>query len=114
MGPYVGDVVDVELDPGVLGEALADLGQLLVGRGGEVVPAEIRDLALLAPGRRHAGGEDAGETGPGRGQELTAVVGFPGRLLLGEEADPLQGSGGFAARNMPRLADSTHQRPRAA
>src|SRR2546425_114830 len=37
----VGDVVDADLDPGVLREALADLGELLVGGRGEVVPAEV-------------------------------------------------------------------------
>ena len=78
---HVGDVVDLELDAGVLGEALPDLGQLLVGGGGEVVPAEVRDLALLAPRGRHAGGEDAGEAGPVVGQELAASDGSHGLLL---------------------------------
>jgi hypothetical protein len=70
-----------ELDPGVLGEALADLGHLLVGRGREVVPAKVRDLALLASGRRHAGGEDSGEAGSGGRQELAASDGSHGLLL---------------------------------
>ena len=68
---HVGDVVDLELDARVLGEALPDLGQLLVGRGSEVVPAEVRDLTLLAPRGRDAGGQDAGESGGG-GQEVAA------------------------------------------
>ena len=68
---HVGDVVDLELDAGVLGEALPDLGQLLVGGGREVVPAEVRDLTLLAPRGRDAGGQDAGQSGGG-GQEVAA------------------------------------------
>ena len=48
---HVRDVVDLELDARVLGEALADLGELLVRSGREVVPAEIGDLPLLADAR---------------------------------------------------------------
>src|SRR5439155_1335732 len=62
----------LDLDAGVFGEALADLGQLLVGERGEVVPAQVRDLALLAPRRRHAGGEDAGEAGARGGRQETS------------------------------------------
>src|SRR5690349_4027989 len=103
LGAHVGDVVDLQLDAGVLGEALADLGQLLVGRGGEVVPAEVADLALLAAGGSHPGGQDPGETGTGRGQELTAIERSHERLLLGEDTDRDTGSW--------VLADST-SRPR--
>ncbi len=66
------DVVDLDLDARVLGEALADLGQLLVRRRGEVVPAEIGDLPLLAARGRNARRENAGEAGGG-GQETAAV-----------------------------------------
>ena len=78
---HVGDVVDLELDARVLGEALPDLGQLLVGGGGEVVPAEIRDLALLAARGRDAGGQDAGKSGGG-GQEVAAGDWFHRFLLM--------------------------------
>src|SRR5262245_829413 len=63
--------IDLDLDAGVLGEALADLGQLLVGGRREVVPAEVADLTLLADGGCDAGGENAGEAGS-RGQKTTA------------------------------------------
>src|SRR5207249_2925849 len=66
-----GDVVDANLDPGVFGEALTDLGQLLVGGGGEVVPAQVRDLALLASSRRDAGGQNTGQARAGRREELS-------------------------------------------
>ena len=78
---HVGDVVDLELDAGVLGEALPDLGELLVGGGREVVPAEIRDLALLAARGRDAGGQDAGKSGGG-GQEVAAGDWFHRFLLM--------------------------------
>ena len=69
----VGDVVDAELDARVLGEALADLGELLVGRRGEVVPGEIGNLPLLGARRWHTSGKDAGQAGARGGQELAAV-----------------------------------------
>jgi hypothetical protein len=72
LGAHVRDVVDLELDAGVLGEPLPDLGHLLVRGGREVVPAEIGDLAHLSDGRRRLGGEDAGQAGGGGGDELTA------------------------------------------
>ena len=61
-----------DLDAGVLGEALADLGQLLVRGGSEVVPAEVGNLPLLAARGRDAGRENAGEAA-GRGQEAAAA-----------------------------------------
>jgi hypothetical protein len=67
-----GDVVDLDFDARVLGEALADLGQLLVGGGREVVPAQVGDLALLPPRGRDARGQDAGESGAGAGDKPTA------------------------------------------
>src|SRR5205823_1996389 len=77
---HVRDVVDLELDAGVLGETLADLGQLLVRGRGEVVPAEVRDLPLLAPRRGHARREDAGEASSrGRGQEAPTAGSPPCR-----------------------------------
>ena len=76
---HVRDVVDLELDAGVLGEALADLGQLLVRGRREVVPAEVRDLPLLAAGRGHARGEDGGDACPGAGRdEAASADGFHG------------------------------------
>src|SRR5438874_4903841 len=76
---HVRDVVDLELDAGVLGEALADLAQLLVRGGREVVPAEVRDLPLLTAGRGHARGEDGGEPRPGAGRDEAATAdGFQG------------------------------------
>src|SRR2546429_224127 len=75
---HVRDVVDLELDAGVPGEALADLGQLLVRGGGEVVPAEVRDLPLLAAGRRNPRGENAGEASSGCRQEAAAADRPPG------------------------------------
>ncbi len=86
-----GDVVDLDLDAGVLGEALADLGQLLVGGGREVVPAEIRDLALLAAGGWNAGGQDTGEAGAGRGDELTAGDLCHNSSTLSERLKPVPG-----------------------
>src|SRR2546430_878071 len=68
-----GDVIDTDLDARVLREALADLGQLLVGGGGEVVPAQVRDLALLTAGGRDAGGENTGQACTGRREELSTV-----------------------------------------
>src|SRR4029077_4963130 len=97
---HVGDVVDLELDAGVLGEALADLGQLLVRRGREIVPAEVRDLALLPARGRDAAREDAGETGPGSGQELTATERSHGRLLLTEDKDRRNGNRGEVWRTV--------------
>src|SRR5437762_4045060 len=70
---HVRDVVDLELDAGVLGEALADLRQLLVRGRREVVPTEVGDLPSLAAGRRNARGEDAGEASAGGGQETPAT-----------------------------------------
>jgi len=70
---HVRDVIDLELDAGVLGEALADLRELLVGGRGEVVPAEIGDLPLLPTRGRYPGGEDPREPGPSGGQKLSAI-----------------------------------------
>jgi len=70
---HVGDVVDLELDARVLGEALADLGQLLVGRRSEVVPAKVRDLPLLPACGRHTGRENPGQPCAGGGEKLSAV-----------------------------------------
>ena len=66
------DVVDLDLDAGVLGEARPELGQLLVRERGEVVPAEIADLTRLADGRRRARSQDAGETGGGGAEKATS------------------------------------------
>jgi hypothetical protein len=67
------DVIDLDLDAGVLREALPDLRQLLVRGRREVVPAEVADLSLLADGGRNARGQDAGEAGGGRRHEATAA-----------------------------------------
>src|SRR5205807_1195257 len=68
-----GDVVDADLDAGVLRETRPDLGELLVRERREVVPAEVRDLTLLPTRGRYAGGEDSREARPGRGrQELSS------------------------------------------
>ena len=68
-----GDVVDADLDAGVLRETRPDLGELLVQERREVVPAEVRDLTLLPTRGRYAGGEDSREARPGRGrQELSS------------------------------------------
>src|SRR5262249_55965851 len=68
-----GDVVDLDLDPGVLGEPGGDRVQLLVRGRSEVVPAEVRDLSRRArAGRRH---EETGQTDAGGRQELTATDG---------------------------------------
>jgi hypothetical protein len=74
------DVVDADLDARVLGEALADLGELLVGRGGEVVPGQVGNLALLGPGGRDPRGQDSGKAG-GSGQEVTTADIFHALLL---------------------------------
>src|SRR5262249_34881089 len=66
------DVVDLDLDARVLGEAGPDLRQFLVGERREVVPAKVRDLALLPARGRDAGREDPGEARRGRGRELVS------------------------------------------
>src|SRR5207248_7206878 len=67
---HVRDVVDLELDAGVLGEALADLRQLLVRVRCEVVTAEITDLTGLGDRRRGARGENARQPGGAADDEL--------------------------------------------
>src|SRR5262249_8644248 len=81
LGAHVRDVIDLELDAGVLREPLPDLRQLFVGRGREVVPAEVRDLTLLSPGRRDARSEDAGAAGGGR-EDASVIHGVRGVFLL--------------------------------
>src|SRR6185369_13077851 len=105
--PHVGDVVDLELDARVLGEALPDLRELLVRRGGEVVPAEIRDLTLLAARGRDAGGQDAGESGGG-GQEVAAGD-WSHRFLLIDETlrDTLRLQAARRPRRSPAWAISS-------
>src|SRR5207249_8558835 len=78
-------IFDLELDAGVPGEALADLGQLLVRGGGEVVPAEVGDLPLLAAGRRNPRGENAGEASSGCRQEAAAADRLHGSSLSSDE-----------------------------
>src|SRR2546427_9499288 len=74
--------------------SLADLGQLLVGGGGEVVPAQVRDLALLTAGGRDAGGENTGQACTGRysrseehTSELQSQSNIVCRLLLEKKKD---------------------------
>ena len=66
------DMVDTNPDAGVLGEAQADLRQLLVRGGREIVPAEVGNLALLTLRGRDAGRENADEA-TGSGQEAAAA-----------------------------------------
>src|SRR5262249_23648062 len=67
------DVVDLDLDAGVLGEAHGDLVQLLVHERREVVPAEVGDLSLLPARGWDTGGEDTGQAGAGRGGQKAAT-----------------------------------------
>jgi hypothetical protein len=68
------------LMPVSLVKRLADLRQLLVRGGGEIVPAEVGNLALLTQRGRDAGRENAGEAA-GRGQEAAATDLLHGLLL---------------------------------
>jgi hypothetical protein len=96
------DMVDANPDAGVLGEALADLRQLLVRGGSEIVPAEVGNLALLTQRGRDAGRENADETA-GPGQEAAAAVLIHG--LLRPVVGFLRESGRTPRRAPSRLPD---------